>query len=89
MCKCPKGLVWLGIALDGGMKTCGKIHPCDTKANGGCEEICKKNGEGVTCMCKEGSELNMDGKTCSKGKFIVSSFLEPSTSFMMYGASGP
>ena len=66
MCKCPEG-----FELDENMKTCEKVHPCDTNAKGGCEDICKKNGTGVNCACKEGHRLNKDGRTCSKGKILL------------------
>ena len=50
-------------------------HPCDitiddkeyTNANGGCAQICNKNGENVVCSCVNGYQLGDDGKSCDPG----------------------
>lgn len=53
------------------------VHPCDKKGKGGCSHKCLKNeeeeeegGEGYTCACPPGFELEEDGKTCEKGNWI-------------------
>ena len=50
-------------------------HPCDitiddkdhTNSNGGCAQICNKNGENVVCSCMNGYQLGDDGKSCDPG----------------------
>lgn len=45
----------------------------DTCANKGCDHICTNTPKGAKCLCKEGYELDSDGKTC-KGKITWVSF---------------
>ena len=45
------------------------VHPCDKEANGGCSHECKKEGEGSSCGCPVGFELETNEKTCKKSKF--------------------
>ena len=44
------------------------VHPCDKPNRGGCEQICKKKGDGAVCQCKAGFILSEDGKQCDPGK---------------------
>lgn len=46
------------------------VHLCDKPANGGCSQICNKDGVKAVCSCKEGFELAKDGKSCIKSKLI-------------------
>ena len=48
------------------MKTCTEKHPCDKKANGGCEQTCNKDGDNAVCSCAEDYKLKEDG-SCEKG----------------------
>merc|ERR1712165_674707 len=41
------------------------IDPCDI-GNGGCGQICQKNGDSAVCACEDGFKLGSDGKSCSK-----------------------
>ena len=45
------------------------VHPCDHK-NGGCQHLCIRKGSDAICGCKDDYELNVDGKTCKKGKLL-------------------
>ena len=46
-------------------KTCKKIHPCDKKSKGGCDQTCTKDGENAICSCTPVDfKLGEDGKTC-------------------------
>ena len=44
-------------------------HPCDKKANGGCQHVCEKDGDNAKCKCNEGYELLSDKKSCKKSKY--------------------
>ena len=44
------------------------VHPCDI-GNGGCGQICEKDGDSTVCACEEGFELGPDGKSCSASKY--------------------
>jgi len=39
------------------------VHPCDV-GNGGCEQVCVKDGDNAVCFCEEGFELAPDDKSC-------------------------
>ena len=43
------------------------VHPCEKDDNGGCLQICIKNGTAVVCECNENFKLAADGSTCNKG----------------------
>ena len=43
-------------------------HPCDKKDNGGCSQVCNKDGEEAACACHEGFELTDDEKSCKESK---------------------
>ena len=45
------------------------VHPCDI-GNGGCGQICNRDGDDAVCACEEGFELGSDGKSCSKGEYV-------------------
>ena len=47
------------------------MHLCDRGNNGGCDDVCNKNGEGVTCSCKLYYKLADDGVTCEIGLYIL------------------
>ena len=49
---------------------CVKIHPCDKKDKGGCEQTCTKYGDNAKCECDSGKVLNQDGKTCGIFSFL-------------------
>ena len=59
ICQCPPG-----FKLRPNGKTCKKVHPCDRKDNGGCTDICMKDGEKVKCECEKGFKLLPDKATC-------------------------
>ena len=40
------------------------MHPCDRDNQGGCDQICLKDGKMAKCTCREGYELSEDGITC-------------------------
>ena len=42
------------------------VHPCDKEDNGGCSQICKKNGTTQVCACQPDFKLSTDGKMCNK-----------------------
>merc|ERR1719431_1218626 len=42
-----------------------KTHQCDIK-NGGCSQICGREGNKAICSCKEGQRLMKDKKSCQK-----------------------
>merc|ERR1719431_2463592 len=42
-----------------------KTHQCDIK-NGGCSQICGREGNKAICSCKEGHRLMKDKKSCQK-----------------------
>ena len=44
-------------------------HPCDKPTKGGCDQVCKKDGDKSSCSCNEGYRLEEDGKSCEKSKF--------------------
>lgn len=49
-------------------KTCGacqvkSVESCDEN-NGGCEQVCLKNGDTIKCQCREGFNLKSDKKSC-------------------------
>ena len=46
------------------------VHPCDRKDNGGCNQVCDKEGDNKTCSCDEGFELLPDGVNCKECKII-------------------
>ena len=53
-------------------KTCKKIHPCDKKSKGGCDQTCTKDGEKAVCSCTPVDfKLGEDGKSCEPGKFCL------------------
>ena len=42
------------------------VHKCDQGNNGGCDQLCIKEGEKVLCACEKGFKL-VDGK-CEKSR---------------------
>lgn len=45
------------------------VHPCDLDNNGGCAQICLKDGDATKCSCREGFVLSENGLACIKRKF--------------------
>ena len=54
------------------------VHPCDRASNGGCSQVCEKDGDNAKCGCDDGYELLDDKVTCKKSKsraFIYSTVI--------------
>lgn len=46
------------------------VHPCDRNDNGGCNQICNKDGDDVQCGCAAGFKFaDNDNKTCVISKY--------------------
>jgi hypothetical protein len=59
-CSCRNGFF-----LKKDNKTCEKVHPCDRKEKGGCQQACVKDGNKFECKCKHPEfKLAEDGKNC-------------------------
>ena len=43
------------------------MHPCDKGNNGGCDQVCNKNGNSSSCSCNDGYKLAVDEVTCDEG----------------------
>ena len=52
------------MAKDG--KKCSEVHICDRKNNGGCSQVCLKNGKKARCTCEKGFKLLPDKMTCEE-----------------------
>ena len=49
------------------------MPPCENKKNGkngGCEHTCTNVGDEAKCSCRDGFNLNEDGKRCTEGLCI-------------------
>ena len=40
------------------------VHPCNDGTNGGCDQICIRQGKAATCSCKPDFTLQEDGVSC-------------------------
>lgn len=46
------------------------VHACDKGNNGGCSQVCEKDGEAFECKCNKGFKLLSDKVTCELSKLI-------------------
>lgn len=44
------------------------VHLCDNGLNGGCSQVCNKDGIKAICSCNSGFKLDADGVTCIESK---------------------
>ena len=44
------------------------VHPCDLPTNGGCDQVCNKDGVNASCSCDDGFKLADNGLACNKSK---------------------
>jgi len=42
------------------------VHPCDKPSQGGCEQLCLKQGRSPKCACESGFRLDQNRRTCSQ-----------------------
>ena len=43
-------------------------HVCESQYNGGCNQVCTKEGASAVCSCQNSDYyLKLDGKTCAEG----------------------
>ena len=47
------------------------VRTCQNSGNGGCMQICNKNGDELECSCREGFKLNDDKLGCSERMLFV------------------
>lgn len=46
------------------------VHVCDSGNNGGCDQICNKDGDQAACTCRKGFKLSSDKVSCIKGNAL-------------------
>ena len=45
------------------------VHACDAGDNGGCSQVCTKQGDVAVCSCNAGFQLQADRKSCDAGEY--------------------